>query len=76
MTKKYPYAYRIKDIKESGLPKPSYVLTDKELIVPNNTKCEGCGRLSMNDLKMVRLLHNRAVIDRMNIIQIYDKEPR
>ncbi len=61
-TKKYPYAYKIKDLQQSGLPKTSYVLADKELLLPDNTQCEGTGRLSLNDLKAVNALHNLAVL--------------
>jgi hypothetical protein len=71
---KYPYAYKIKDLDISGLPKPSYVLTDKELIVPNDTNCEGVGRLSERDLKNVNILHNKAVLDRKNISQMYEED--
>jgi mRNA-degrading endonuclease toxin of MazEF toxin-antitoxin module len=73
--KKYPYAYKIRDLTQSGLPKPSYVLTDKELLVPDHTKCEGIGRLSQYDLKMVHVLHNKAVLDKKNTTQTYRKEP-
>jgi hypothetical protein len=72
--KKYPYAYKIRDLNQSGLPKPSYVLTDKELLVPDNTNCEGIGRLSEYDLKMVNVLHNKAVMDKKNITQTYGRE--
>lgn len=68
-SKKYPYAYKIKDLEQSGLPKPSYVLADKELLVPDNTQCEGTGRLSMSDLKAVNTLHNLAVLESKNIMQ-------
>lgn len=71
-SKKYPYAYRIKDLKQSGLTKMSYVLADKELLVPDDTQCEGLGRLSLGDLKAVNILHNLAVLKNRQTAQNYD----
>ena len=73
-SKKYPYAYKIKDLQQSGLPKASYVLADKELLVPDNTQCEGAGRLSLNDLKAVNALHNLAVLANRQTTQNYEEE--
>lgn len=73
-SKKYPYAYKIKDLEQSGLPKTSYVLADKELLVPDNTQCEGIGRLSLSDLKAVNVLHNMAVLANRETIQNYKGE--
>lgn len=70
-SKKYPYAYKIKDLQQSGLPKTSYVLADKELLVPDNTQCEGAGRLSLGDLKAVNALHNLAVLANRQTTQNY-----
>ncbi len=71
-SKKYPYAYKIKDLEQSGLPKISYVLADKELLVPDNTQCEGIGRLSVNDFKAVNVLHNLAVLTKKQMTQDYE----
>ena len=71
-SKKYPYAYKIKDLQQSGLPKTSYVLADKELLVPDNTQCEGTGRLSLRDLKAVNALHNLTVLANRQTIQNYE----
>ncbi|MCX4323339.1 MAG: type II toxin-antitoxin system PemK/MazF family toxin [Lachnospiraceae bacterium] len=73
-SRKYPYAYKIKDLQQSGLPKTSYVLTDKELLVPDHTQCEGTGRLSLSDLKAVNVLHNLAVLANRQTIQDYEEE--
>lgn len=73
-SKKYPYAYKIKDLQQSGLPKESYVLADKELLVPDNTQCEGTGRLSLGDLKTVSALHNLAVLANKQRILNYGEE--
>ena len=66
---KYPYAHRVRDIISSELKDPSYVLTDKELIIPENMKCERIGILSQEDLKRVNALHNVAVLRRKNVTQ-------
>lgn len=71
---KYPYAYKIKDLQQSGLSKTSYVLADKELLVPDNTQCEGMGRLSLGDLKAVNALHNLAVLANRQTIQNYKED--
>ncbi len=73
-SKKYPYAYKIKDLQQSGLPKESYVLADRELLVPDNTQCEGTGRLSLGDLKAVSALHNLAVLANKQRILNYGEE--
>ena len=70
-SKKYPYAYKIKDLQQSGLPKTSYVLADKELLVPDNTQCEGAGRLSLGGLRAVNALHNLAVLANRQTTQNY-----
>ncbi len=67
--KKYPYAHRVKDLISSGLKDPSYVLTDKELIIPEKMRCERMGILSQGDLKRVNALHNMAVLQRKNVTQ-------
>lgn len=72
--KKFPYAYKIKDLQQSGLPKTSYVLADKELLVPDDTQCEGMGRLSLSDLKAVNALHNLAVLANRQTTQDYEGE--
>lgn len=69
---KYPYAYKIKDTKNAGLDKDSYVLTNKELLVLDSVSCVCKGQLSTQDLKMVNTLHNKAVMDRNNITQEYN----
>ena len=73
--KKYPYAYKIQDLQQSGLPKTSYVLADKELLVPDDTQCEGTGRLSIRDLKAVNTLHDLAVLANRQTIQNYGEGP-
>lgn len=73
-SKKYPYAYKIRDIQQSGLPKISYVLADKELLVPDDTQCEGTGRLSLSDLKAVNVLHDLAVLANSHTTQNYGEE--
>ena len=73
--KKYPYAYKIQDLQQSGLPKTSYVLADKELLVPDDTQCEGTGRLYIRDLKAVNTLHDLAVLANRQTIQNYGEGP-
>lgn len=38
------------------------------------TQCEGIGRLSLNDLKAVNVLHNMAVLANRETIQNYKGE--
>ena len=67
--KKYPYVHRVKDLRSSGLKAPSYVLADKELIIPEKMRCERIGILSQGDLKRVNALHNMAVLQQKNVTQ-------
>ena len=66
---KYPFAHRVQDLVPSGLKDPSYVLTDKELVIPAKMRCERLGMLSQRDLKRVNVLHNMAVLQQRNVTQ-------
>ncbi len=59
----FAYVVKISDNNCTGLKKESWVLTDKELIVNGNNKLHLLGHLSDQDLKLVKTLHNIAVIN-------------
>lgn len=69
-SKKYPYAYKIKDLNGTGLKKASFILTNKELQISNKTPCKAIGRLAQNELRIITALHNKAVLEGKNVVQI------